>query len=219
MLKIFSIAALATLLVMCPSFAQTTTGAITGTVTDASGAAIPNVKVTATNTATNVATVSVSNGAGIYNFPFLAWGIHGAAEAQGFKKPVMGPFALEVNQIARMDLKLEVGAVTESVEVQDVAPVLQTESTQTGDVLNATQADGDPAQRPQFRQSRRCWCRRHLHKPTEMTTSGRFQNQGGRPYVNGNREQTNNFLLDGVDINDRSTTASATSPMWTRWRK
>ena len=53
---------------------QTTTGAITGTVTDPSGALIPNVKITATNTATNITNTTSSNEAGVYNFPFLAIG-------------------------------------------------------------------------------------------------------------------------------------------------
>ena len=56
------------------AIAQTTTGAITGSVTDPSGALIPNVKVTATNTATNIANSTQSNDAGVYNFPFLPIG-------------------------------------------------------------------------------------------------------------------------------------------------
>src|SRR5437867_4155504 len=131
--------AIVLLVLMSAVIAQTTTGAITGAMTDPSGAFIPNVKVTATNTATNITHTTQSNEVGVYNFPFLAIGEYTlSAEAQGFKKVVVGPFRLEVNQIARVDPKLEVGAVTESVEIRDVAPVLQTESTQTGDVLGAT---------------------------------------------------------------------------------
>src|SRR5947207_13593593 len=96
------------------SSAQTTTAAITGTVTDPSGALIPNVKITATNTATNVANTTQTNEAGVYNFPFLALGDYTvAAEAQGFKKTLLGPFRLEVNQTARIDPRLEIGAPTE----------------------------------------------------------------------------------------------------------
>src|SRR5262249_5828973 len=92
---------------------QTTTGAITGTVTDPTGAAIPGVKVTATNTATNITNTTQSNEAGVYNFPFLPIGAYTVtAEAQGFKRVVLGPFPLEVNQIARVDPKMEVGVVT-----------------------------------------------------------------------------------------------------------
>ena len=64
---------------------QTTTGAITGTITDPSGAAVPSVKVTAANTATNVSNTTQSNAAGVFNFPFLPIGEYTlTAEAQGF---------------------------------------------------------------------------------------------------------------------------------------
>src|SRR5438874_7693355 len=119
------------------ALAQTTTGAITGTVIDPSGAAVPNVKVTALNTATNIANTTQTNDSGLYNFPFLPIGTYTlTVEGAGFKKSVIGPFQLEVNQIARVDPKMEVGAISESVEVTGIAPVLQTETTQTGAVLS-----------------------------------------------------------------------------------
>ena len=183
--------------------AQTTTGAITGTVTDPSGAAIPNVKVTATNTATNISNTTQSNDAGVYNFPFLLIGNYTVtAEAQGFKKVVLGPFTLEVGQIARVDPKMEVGALSESVEVRDIAPVLQTETTQTGAVLGSSKLTELPLNGRNFANLSLLVPGTVSTNPQNMTTSGRFQNQGSRPYVNGNREQTNNFLLDGIDTND-----------------
>ncbi len=184
--------------------AQTTTGAITGTVSDSSGALIPGVKVTATNIATNVANTTRTNEAGVYNFPFLPIGEYTiTAEAtSGFKKEVLGPFRLEVNQIARLDAKLEVGAVTESVTVSGVAPVLQTESTQTGSVLNSTKLTEIPLNGRNFANLSLLVPGTISTNTQNMSTSGRFQNQGSRPYVNGNREQTNNFLLDGIDTND-----------------
>jgi hypothetical protein len=185
------------------SMAQTTTGAITGTVTDQTGAFIPNVTVTATNTATNIASTTRTNEAGVYNFPFLAIGSYTiTAEVQGFKKVVLGPFRLEVNQIARLDPKLEVGAITESVEIRDIAPVLQTESTQTGAVLTSTKFSELPLNGRNFVSLSLLVPGTISTNPQNMFTSGRFQNQGSRPYTNGNREQTNNFLLDGIDAND-----------------
>src|SRR5690348_14454806 len=81
--------------------AQTVTGSITGTATDPSGAVVANVKVTATNVGTNVAHTGTTNEAGVYNLVFLPVGQYTvAAESKGFKKSVIGPFALEVNQIA-----------------------------------------------------------------------------------------------------------------------
>lgn len=186
-----------------PLMGQTTTGAITGTVTDPSGAAIPGVRVTATNTATNITNNTQSNEAGVYNFPFLPIGDYTVtAEAQGFKKVVLGPFRLEVNQIARVDPKMEVGAVSESVEIRDITPTLQTESTQTGAVLNAANLTEIPLNGRNFANLTLLAPGTVSTNPQNMTTSGRFQNQGSRPYVNGNREQTNNFLLDGIDAND-----------------
>lgn len=191
------------LLLVSAAIAQTTTAAITGTVTDPSGAVVPNVKVTATNTATNVANTTQSNEAGLYNFPFLAVGSYRlTAEIQGFKKAVLGPFPLEVNQTARLDVKLEVGAATESVEVTAVAPTLQTESTQTGGVLSATKLTELPLNGRNFASLSLLVPGTISTNPQNMSTSGRFQNQGSRPYTNGNREQTNNFLLDGIDAND-----------------
>ena len=182
---------------------QTTTGAITGTIGDPSGAPIPGVKVTATNTATNISSATRSNEAGVYNFPFLPIGDYTvSAEAPGFKKVVLGPFRLEVNQIARMDPKMEVGVVTESVDIRAIIPVLQTESTQTGAVLNATNLTEIPLNGRNFANLTLLAPGTVSTNPQNMTTSGRFQNQGSRPYVNGNREQTNNFLLDGIDAND-----------------
>ncbi len=185
------------------SIGQTTTGAITGSVTDPSGAVIPNVKITATNTATNINNTTQSNEAGVFNFPFLPIGDYTVtAEAQGFKRVVLGPFPLEVNQIARVDPKMEVGVVTESVEVRDFTPALQTESTQTGAVLSSTKLTEIPLNGRNFANLTLLAPGAVSTNPQNMTTSGRFQNQGSRPYVNGNREQTNNFLLDGIDAND-----------------
>lgn len=125
--------------------AQTTTGSITGTVADPSGAVVPNVKVVGTNVATNVTYSTTSNEAGVFNILFLPVGRYNvAAEIQGFKRTVLGPFTLEVNQIARVDVKLEVGEATQSVEIKDFAPILQTESTSTGDALTNTRLTSIP---------------------------------------------------------------------------
>lgn len=183
--------------------AQTTTASITGTVTDPSGAVVPNVKITATNNGTNVAYTASSNESGVYNLLFLPVGRYSvASENPGFKKTILGPFALEVNQIARVDLKLEVGDTTQSVEVKDFAPILQTESTQTGDSLTSSRLSALPLNGRNFASLTMLIPGAISTSPNAMNTSGRMQGSGSRPQVNGNREQTNNFLLDGVDNND-----------------
>lgn len=185
------------------SLAQTITGAITGTVRDASGAVVPNVKVTATNVTTNISNSTTTNESGVYNIVFLPIGSYNLeAEVQGFKKAVLGPFQLEINQTARIDIQLEVGDTSQSVEVRDIAPILQTESTATGDSLSSAKLTSIPLNGRNFASLTLLIPGAISTNPNAMNTSGRFQGSGSRPQVNGNREQTNNFLLDGVDVND-----------------
>lgn len=178
--------------------AQTITASITGTVTDPTGAVVPNAKVTATNTGTNLAFTANTTDSGVYNLLFLPVGNYNVAvEFQGFKRTVLGPFDLQVNQIARVDVKLEVGEATQSVEIRDFAPILQTESTSTGESLDASTITSLPLNGRNF-------VSLTLLTPGAISPNPAGMNSrfGARPYVNGNREQTNNFLLDGVDVND-----------------
>src|SRR5437870_8629833 len=125
--------------------AQTITGSITGAVTDPSGAVVANVKIVATNTGTNLTFATTTNDVGVYNLVFLPVGQYTVSAAgQGFKKVTLGPFALEVNQIAKLDVKLEVGEVSQSVEITGVAPILQTESTATGLSLTSDRLSSIP---------------------------------------------------------------------------
>ncbi|MBL8231933.1 MAG: TonB-dependent receptor [Bryobacterales bacterium] len=180
------------------SSAQTITASITGVVTDPSGAVIPKAKVVATNTGTNVTFETVTNDGGLYTFPFLPVGSYSVSvEIAGFKKSVLGPFKLEVNQIARVDAKLELGDATQTVEIKDIAPILQTESTQTGDSLGSEKLTALPLNGRNF--VKLTLLIPGAVSPNPEGMNGRF---GARPYVNGNREQTNNFMLDGVDVND-----------------
>src|SRR5258708_6717346 len=183
--------------------AQTITASITGTVVDPSGAVVPNVKITATNTGTNNAYTATTNESGVYNLVFLPVGNYNlSAETQGFKKTLLGPFALQVNQIARVDINLEIGDTAQSVEITGFAPVLQTESTATGDVLEGAKLTSLPLNGRNYASLLQLMPGSISTSPNAMNTSGRFQGSGSRPQVNGNREQTNNFLLDGIDVND-----------------
>jgi hypothetical protein len=178
--------------------AQTITGTITGTVTDPSGASVPNAKVTAVNAATNINSEATTNESGIYNLLFLPVGDYSVSvSASGFKKASVPAFRLAGSQVARVDLRLEVGEATQVVEVTGVAPILQTESTQTGDTITAQKLTSIPLKGRNF-VSLTLLVPGSVSPNPEGTTS-RF---GARPYVNGNREQTNNFMLDGVDVND-----------------
>src|SRR5215471_731508 len=181
---------------------QTITGSITGTVADSSGAVIPNAKVTATNIATNLSYTTSSNSAGVYNLLFLPIGEYNlTVEVAGFKRVAQGPFTLEVSQVARIDPKMEVGEMTQSINVGAVAPILQTEATQSGGVISGEVASSLPL-------PGRSFTTLTLLMPGSVTPSG----TSGRPYTNGNREQSNNFLLDGVDINETIDNGIAFNP-------
>jgi hypothetical protein len=182
--------------------AQTITGSITGTVSDPSGASVPGGNVTATNTETNVRSTTTTNTDGIYTFPFLRVGSYTVTvEAKGFKKSVIAPFTIETNQIARIDVKLEIGDTTLTVEVTGVAAMLQTETQATGDTLSSSKLTNLPLNGRNFASLTLLIPGAVSTSPGAMNTAGRFQGSGSRPQVNGNREQTNNFILDGVDIN------------------
>ncbi|MCC6858401.1 MAG: TonB-dependent receptor [Bryobacterales bacterium] len=195
-----------------PAAAQTVTAALTGTVTDSSAAVVTGVGVTARNTATNLTYNTRTNQAGVYDLLFLPIGSYEVtAEAPGFKRVVLGPFQLEVNQRARVDIQLEVGAVTESVEVRDIAPILQTDSSQTGDTISSTQAASLPLN------GRNIASLTLLMPGVVSPNPGSFTNparafSGGRPYVNGNREQTNTFMLDGVEIGESTSNVVGYNP-------
>src|SRR6185436_7455717 len=187
---------------LLPVWPQTYTGTITGTVTDPAGATVPNATVTAKNVGTNITTETKTSSSGGYNLLFLPVGNYAlTVHSTGFKTAAVAPFPVSVNQTARVDVTLEVGAITESVDVTAAAPVMQTETTQTGDVITAAQATTLPLNGRNF-------VSLTLLVPGSITPYPNAFNQpsrsfgGGRPYVNGNREQANNFLLDGVDINE-----------------
>src|SRR5437588_9226974 len=102
------------LFTLSPAWAQTITGSITGTVTDQAGGVVPNATVTAKNVNTNITTETKTNSAGVYNLLFLPVGSYSiSAQATGFKTANLAPFTLSLNQTARVDVNMEVGAVTE----------------------------------------------------------------------------------------------------------
>src|ERR1700735_2840481 len=98
--------------------AQTSQGRILGTVTDASGAVVTNARVTIANTATNVTRLLQTNSAGEYSAPALHTGMYTVtAESAGFKKAASTPVLLEVSREVRVDLKLQPGAISETMVV------------------------------------------------------------------------------------------------------
>ncbi|MCW5980288.1 MAG: TonB-dependent receptor [Bryobacteraceae bacterium] len=125
------------LLAALGAWAQQDRATLTGVVTDPTGAVIPDVKVTVTNTDTNAVYESATNETGQYRVPNLPVGSYRITfEMQGFKSTVREGVMLNVAQVARIDAQLQVGDTAESVEVTAEAPLLQTETPEVGTVLN-----------------------------------------------------------------------------------
>jgi hypothetical protein len=180
---------------------QEVTATITGQVTDPSGAAIPVVTVTATDTVHGTVWPTETNPGGFYNLPRLPVGTYNLkVEAKGFETYIQSNILLQLNDILRINVEMKVGAVTQTVEVTGQAPMLHTDSMQLGYVTNSVANVDLPLATRNFAQLT-------LLAPGVTTdTISTFENGqrttgNGRPYVNGNRKEANNFLLSGIDNN------------------
>src|SRR4051794_25736303 len=124
------------LFAMAPAWAQDT-ATLTGTVSDGSGAVVVNANITAINTATNFETETVSNSEGLYRIPFLRPGTYRVRiTAPGFKTFIRESVELRVGATLPINGVMEVGALAESVQVSAAAPLLETETSTTGTVVN-----------------------------------------------------------------------------------
>ena len=119
----------------CCLYAQTF-GEVTGRVTDSSGAIIPGASVTLTNTNTNAVRSVVTTEAGAYTFPSIAPGFYRLrAELPGFKAAASEPFEVQVQQVVRLDVVLQVGQISETIDVAATADLLQSETAAIGAVV------------------------------------------------------------------------------------
>ena len=119
---------------------QTFTGSISGTVKDSTGAIVPQSEISITNTGTNERRSSRTNASGTYTAPLLPPGQYRVeVSAPGFKKFVQEGVILQIQQQARVDIVLSVGAVTESVLVSADAPILETSTSSIGKVVDNNQ--------------------------------------------------------------------------------
>ena len=126
------VCALITLCFVVSVSAQTTT-TLYGTVSDKTGAIVPGAQVTATNTGTNLARSAQTTAEGTYRFEFMPIGAYTVeVTATGFKKFVQKGIALEVNVNARVDAALDIGAMTEEINVTASAPLVNTDNAQIG---------------------------------------------------------------------------------------
>lgn len=195
----------AVLLVLAlPSRAQEVTASITGQVTDPSGAAIVGAKITVTDTQRGTQYTSQTNSDGRYQISNILVGTYKVkAENPGFESATVSNLTLELNQVAKIDFPMQMGNVATTVEVTSTAPLLQTQSTELGQVIDARTNTTLPLATRNYVQLT-LLAPGSVHPDPSTFTNGQTTANSGRPYVNGNREQANNFILDGMDNNQVS---------------
>lgn len=176
--------------------AQVTYASIVGNVRDASGAVMPNVAITITNQSTGEQFKQPTNPAGAYAFTTLFPGMYKIhAEMAGFQSIDIENIQLQVTQTARYDLTLQVGAVTQKIEVSASAPVLATDKADIGNVVTNTQIQDLPLNGRNYMQ---------LASLTNGVVLAAWSNEsveaGGPNFVSeGGRITQNSFLVDGVE--------------------
>ena len=207
------VAACACVLLLWPGVApaQVTTADLVGTVRDSSKAVVPGARVSLTNQATGVSRSATTGGDGHYIFTSLQPGLYTlAAELTGFRKVERTGIQLQVNQRAQVDVDLEVGVTGETVTIEGTAPLLETQSSVLGSVIQEKQIQDLPLNGRNFVQLAT------LAPGVSGAGSGMRGTimSGTRPddlrpgtelFVNGNRESSNNYLYDGIDNNTRLT--------------
>ncbi len=165
------------------------TGSINGVVKDPTGALIPGVKVTLTNTATNTQVSAISNENGGFQFPQLAPANYSlVVESPGFKKTIVNTL-VQVDQITHVDVVMQVGDIVQEVQVQAVAPLLEVDKSTLSSVVDGVTIRDMPLNARQYLD---------LALITPGVLPSAAGTQGGGFNVAGARSQSNNFLLDGV---------------------
>ena len=173
------------LLLVSIVFAQTTgTATLVGTVTDNTGASVPGAAVRIVNIDTQFVYSGLTNPEGAYYVPNLIPGTYQLTiEASGFKRYLRDGIVLRTSEQPRVDVKLEVGAVTESIQVEGSAPLIETETTATGQILEGKTIVKIPIlQKYAFRIL--------LYLPSTSNINGQ--------HVVGQRERSLGYTIDGV---------------------
>ncbi|HKR28500.1 MAG TPA: carboxypeptidase-like regulatory domain-containing protein, partial [Acidobacteriaceae bacterium] len=199
-------------LLCSPSWAQQITASITGTVVDTGGAVINGAAVTVTDVERGTTTTTKTTDGGIFTFARLPIGTYDVkVEAPGFETAIQSHVTLVLNQTARLDFKMRVGAVTNTVQVTSEAPALQTETTQVSTLVDSRAVTNIPLATRNYVELT-LLSPGSVHPDNSSFNNGDNTASGGRPYINGNREQSNNFILDGMDNNQTSDNLLAFTP-------
>lgn len=186
------------------AYAQMTTGTILGGVTDPSGAAIPGAKVTVTNLDTKIFKTFETDPSGNYIVSYLIPGTYEVtAEKQGFQKLTQTGITLQVDQKARVDLTLQLGAVTQVVTVTSEAPLLKTTSSEQSQVIASRQIVDLPLNVRNFAQLVSL-STGAVPSPGSLGGNINPDNPQGisDTNVNGLQADANNWQIDGVTDNE-----------------
>src|SRR6202140_5301675 len=192
-----------------------TFGSIDGETRASTGAIVAGVTVTVSNNGTNAVRSAVTNDAGVYSFPSLAPGTYGLrAEKPGFRTIVRSQVELQVQQAARVDFELQVGQVSESIEVRSDAPLLATDDATVGTVIENKRIVELPLNGRNYLQLV------SLAPNVSTGFSGQGQataRQGGiragqTISVGGQRINFNHYTLDGVENTDPNLNAFVVLP-------
>jgi hypothetical protein len=203
---------LAGLLLNGPIFAQKITGTLTGTITDASGAIVEGARVNVLNRDTGMARESISNVRGVYEMEFLTPATYDVTiEHSGFKKQVFQGVVVQVNQSVELNASLEVGDVVQEVAVQASAPLLQTNESSVGSVIEFKQVQQLPLNGRQFLQLALLVPGASPSAPGSRQSTERGT-LSSAINVNGNREASNLFLIDGTLNTDPNFNTFVISP-------
>jgi outer membrane receptor protein involved in Fe transport len=186
--------------------AQVESGRVVGAVHDGTGALLDGAKITITNVDTNVTRTVLTNSGGEYIVTELPPGSYTlVAEHAGFKKAVQAAFKLDVNQVVRVDFKLEIGSVLETMTVTAAEPLVESQTSSIGQVIEQSRVNDLPLNGRDFVQLA------YLSPGVNQGPEGTVQ-QGGIPenergngsiQANGLMATNNNFLLNGFDNNEQ----------------
>jgi len=185
---------------------QTVTGSITGQVTDPSGAVIAGAKVIAENSATSVKTSTQTNASGVYTIRFLPIGTYTMTiEATGFVTEKVSPFTLEIDQTAKIDTSLKIGASSTVVVQAEFHPILDTGDATLGNTLSSSEIENIPLNGRNFSSLTLFQPGAIDTDPTGMSGNNAIERNtynNGQSTVNGNRAQENNYTIEGADNNE-----------------
>jgi hypothetical protein len=199
-MKMFAraLAVLAVTLAACPSFAQQTTGTITGRVIDPQDMAVPGATLTAVNTATGLARTDVSDNQGLYRLNALPVGTYDVvAELSGFTRLERKSITVDVSETTNLNLTLRVAQVAETITVVGETPLIPITSSSVGEVVDLTRIERLPLNGRQFANLAATVPGVGIGFHADPTKSTQYT-----PQISGGNGRNVNYIVDGGDNND-----------------